>query len=439
MEEIYRSAVGVVVCLTTHDFAHSTTSCRSVRAMECIRRVYENVPELDKFLTSKDDSACVNWEADWDLKRKVHFRLHEYLVSAIRDKAFRVCWLDVLRMRSMPWFSRVWVLQEYACHENVIFLFASQHIDGKVLAAVLLTYLWDRQVPSMVDHMITQLHASEGLITQCDQSDSSDTSPARHWLSLNSYVYNTLRIKSYAPQQRRCIVDLLNHSRISIASDKRDHVYSCLGLASDTYGIKPYYKPDLSAEALFTHVMRLILLNTQDINIIQCASTALGNHSESLPSWVPDWSESRQREDAQYYNFYEGGLRAGGDTCVDIEFLDDGTTLQTKGVLLDTLVVEIKEQVWRGQRADIVNTFNNPRGRILQPDAHISPKPPKQGDEVWILYGSALPFLLRRVGTDYLFLRPVFVQSIDGTNVGSGEFMELKVDLATQTKTLRIR
>lgn len=307
---------------------------------------------------------------------------------------------------------------------------------------MLLTYLWSGDLPSTVETDIAELHATEGLPTNSNQSGSSDASPAGRWLTLNSYdqkVYNTLRIKSYVSQQRRCIIDLLDHSRISIASDRRDHVYSCLGLASNTYGIKPYYKPDLSAEALFNHVMRLILINTQDINTIQSASTALGDHSETLPSWVPDWSESRTRSDAEYDNGHEEDLHAGGDTLAEIAFLDGGTTLQTKGVLLDTLVEEVKEQVWRGQRADRINTYSCPRGLKPRPYAHISSKPPQQGDEVWILYGSALPFLLRKVGNDYMFLRAVYVYSIHGTEVDNGCFMEYEVNLATETKTLRIR
>lgn len=77
--------------------------------MECIKQVYENVPELDRFLTSEHDSACGIGNNDWDLKEEISCRLSSYLIKAVRDEAFALDWLDVLRMRKMPWFSRVWV------------------------------------------------------------------------------------------------------------------------------------------------------------------------------------------------------------------------------------------------------------------------------------------------------------------------------------------
>lgn len=132
---------------------------------------------------------------------------------------------------------------------------------------------------------------------------------------------------------------------MSIASDKRDHVYSCLGLARRSYGIQPYYKPDLSVEGLFTVAMQLLLLNTKDITLMERASTALGDHSETLPSWVPDWSQPITRPDAEYYYGRDEDMAAGGDTEAHIEFLDDGKILQTKGVLLDTLIEETKPQI----------------------------------------------------------------------------------------------
>jgi hypothetical protein len=321
----------------------------------------------------------------------------------------------------------------------VVFLYAWHYIESRELAAVLMGYLWSGDLPFLVKRAISEIHA----IGPADPGKKNGSRES--WMTLSSCeqkAYNVLRAKSYVADLRRPLEDLLDHSRTSIASDKRDHVYSCLGLAKRSYAIRPYYKPELSVEDLFTGVMHSLLLNTDNIGLIERASTANGDHSGALPSWVPDWSQPITRDDTDYYMRTTDGVHAGGDTETHFEFLENGKVLQTKGVLLDVLVEEKKgeEEVWHGERVDAINTFSSPWKFQPNPDAHVSSNPPRKGDEVWILYGSARPFLLRKVDDDhYIFLRSVHVSHIEGMEINDGEFMECGVDLETETRTLRIR
>lgn len=109
MYEIYQSAYEVAVCLTTHDFAQTIATRESDEAIECIERVYKDVPHLDRFLTSVHDSDSRTWGNGWGDKEEVNCQLNIYLKDAVKDKDFAFGWLDVLRMRRMPWFSRAWV------------------------------------------------------------------------------------------------------------------------------------------------------------------------------------------------------------------------------------------------------------------------------------------------------------------------------------------
>jgi hypothetical protein len=201
----------------------------------------------------------------------------------------------------------------------VVFLYAWHYIESRELAAVLMGYLWSGDLPSFVERAISEIHAIGPAFPEKKNGSHEG------WLTLSSYeqkVYNVLRSKSYVPDLRRPLEDLLDHSRMSIASDKRDHVYSCLGLAKRSYAIRPYYKPELSVEDLFTGVMHSLLLNTDNIGLIERASTANGDHSDALPSWVPDWSQPITRDDADYYYLRTAdGVHAGGDTEAHFEFL----------------------------------------------------------------------------------------------------------------------
>jgi hypothetical protein len=324
----------------------------------------------------------------------------------------------------------------------VVFLYAWQHIESRKLAAVLMGYLWSGDLP-WVERTIAHKYAIDRASIVGEQHRSHDGDINSPGLTLSSYeqkVYNTLRSKFYFSDIRRPLEDLLDHSRMSIASDKRDHVFSCLGLAKRSFGIRPYYEPELSVDDLFVGVMHSLLLNTGSINLIERASTADGDHSETLPSWVPDWSQPIMRADADYYyGRHNDEVHAGGDTETHLEFFENGKILQTKGVLLDVLVEEKKEGAWRGELVDHINTFSSPWNATPSPDAHVSSKPPRKGDEVWILYGSARPFLLRRDNDHYIFLRSVHVYCIGNIEVAAGAFMEYGVDLETETKTLRIR
>jgi hypothetical protein len=334
------------------------------------------------------------------------------------------------------------VLQEYASHQDVIFLYAWHHVGARELAAVLLGYLWTGDLLFGAEKRILLDRATDRASLPDEHHGTHDRDADPSPLALNSHeqkVYNTLRSKCYVSEQRRPLADLLDHSRMSIASDKRDHVYSCLGLAKRSYGIRPYYKPDLSVEDLFTGVMHSLLLNTEDISLIERASTANGDHSDTLPSWVPDWSQPITRADADYpYQRFYDELNAGGDTTPHFEFFDDGKVLQTKGIRLDILVEEKKPQIWCGERSDCIKTFSAPWNDVPSPDAHVSSKPPAKGDEVWILYGAARPFLLRKDKDHYIFLRSVDIYHIGYMEVVSGEFMECGVDLEAETKILRI-
>ncbi|KAH5358426.1 hypothetical protein HBI48_114030 [Parastagonospora nodorum] len=439
MYEIYQSALNVAVCLTTHEFAQDLATRQSDRAIRCIEQVHKDVPHLVRFLASAQDSCSETWKSVSNEKEETSSQLNTYLQAAVEDEDFALGWLDVQRMRRMPWFSRAWVLQEYASHQDVVFLFAWQHIVARKLAAVLLAYLWRGKVSTAVEQKMVQIHGDLDALSTNSQRAGPNQGTNPSSFSSDQNVYNTLKSKSYISQQRRPLIDLLDHSRMAIASDKRDHIYSCLGLAEQTYGIRPYYGQDVSVEDLFTNIMRLLLLNTKDINLIERASTAFSGYSETLPSWVPDWRRPITLADAKYYyDRYDKEVHTIGESTAHIMFLGDGKILETKGVLMDSLVGEVEVHVWCGKRIERIYTLRSPQNVSSLPHAHVETWPPRKGDEVWKLCGSNRLFLLRKDGERHVFLRGVHVSNVENMEIEHGGFTESDVNLERQRKTLWI-
>lgn len=249
---------------------------------------------------------------------------------------------------------------------------------------------------------------------------------------------NTLRAKAYFSENRHTLIDLLDYSRVSDASDARDHVYSCLGLARRSYGIQPYYGPDISVEDIFTSVMRVLLLsNGGDIDILGRTSTAIVDHDDALPSWVPDWRKPVVTIQLDHYQsmFDSPAYSTGGHTSSSIDFDESGKVLITKGVRLDVLVSEAEPHYWHGQRVEGIQTFT---WAVWSIDTYISPRPPEKGVEVWVLYGAMRPILLRKREAGYMSLRTVHVRGDDREDVMSGDWMNNTVDLEKDTKVLRI-
>ncbi|OAK93548.1 hypothetical protein IQ06DRAFT_311426 [Phaeosphaeriaceae sp. SRC1lsM3a] len=82
--------------------------------------------------------------------------------------------------------------------------------------------------------------------------------------------------------------------------------------------------------------MRLILLQTHDINLIARASTGISDHDYMLPSCVPDLRKPIMGNGGNYYDGqYVASAFAGGGTKAFIDFEDEGKVFIIKGVQLD--------------------------------------------------------------------------------------------------------
>jgi len=89
------------------------------------------------------------------------------------------------------------------------------------------------------------------------------------------------------------LTDALIKSRTRLTTDSRDHVYSKLGLVTDTYGLAPNY--EMCASCLYSKVVKRIITRDQCLDILSACKSFNIEHRyrteeniQALPAMV-DW------------------------------------------------------------------------------------------------------------------------------------------------------
>ena len=202
---------------------------------------------------------------------------------------------------------------------------------------------------------------------------------------------------------------LLQHSRICEASDQRDRVYAFLGLAHNGYGIYPDYTARQDIKKVLIEAAKGIIRFDKSLDILRHVHRGRNKLGSQLPTWVPDWTseETKALLDQREWNRARPFDAAKG-TLADFEFKSDGhEDLRVKGVFVDSI-----------QHTDYDSSTMDEfmQSSTTQGDCVIGPKSTRADDEVWVLYGSTWPVLLRQNGDSrYGYLGDVLIY-VDQTN-----------------------
>ncbi|UKZ95212.1 uncharacterized protein TrAFT101_010062 [Trichoderma asperellum] len=168
----------------------------------------------------------------------------------------------VIKLLLLPWFRRIWVLQEVAAARNVVILCGSTEIDGYVFCigvnALKLTY---QDNPGLGNLIRTATY----LIRRTGFWPKKATSESRIF-SLNIGLLSEL-------------IDMY-HGRE--ASDPRDKIYALLGMSSNSYSLTPDY--NITWQTLFERVIRHIICkqvsvttwHDREVAVIKSKGCALG-------------------------------------------------------------------------------------------------------------------------------------------------------------------
>lgn len=256
-----------------------------------------------------------------------------------------------------PWFSRVWVLQECALGQRVVFACGREQVE--------FDHFWAVAFFSKLFSTWSGLHdAWPSLYDDSGDSAGDAQSVARLVDISNVLPSSTIGLRRLHlerptdPQlSLKCLLCRTNVLRFdghrAQATKPVDRVYALLGLANDAAAARVV--PDYVASCADAYMRTAqMLLQAGHLDVLGlCRKRQIADAAE-LPSWAPDW----QAENCQPWMLYreDAFFRASGDLPARLSFakLADRPVLSISGVALGA--VTHVGQVWSiGLGADITD------------------------------------------------------------------------------------
>ena len=259
-----------------------------------------------------------NWKRNWA-------KVNTSIAPKLNDAAFKLSrntdlWKAIVALTARPYWTRVWIFQEMACSRQNFFLCGDfQAQDIKYPLYFLMS--WTRK---MLDFSRPPLHP------QCEAM--IDT--------LYRYEHTLLGEALFQYRPPRLAILLASLGGLN-ATDSRDRVYAVLSMAEDSRwsGITPDYSKSE------THVLVETACALLKLNWIEEVITPAINsdHSQGMPSWVPNWSA--QRRTAFYYSVYDACMGKAQEKSIIKSIPSYGLQIKLDGYVVGT-ISKMAESFW---------------------------------------------------------------------------------------------
>lgn len=208
------------------------------------------------------------------------------------------------------WFTRVWVVQELTLATRATVFCGDSFIDWDDLLAAI----------TVQDHLNLWLSDHER----------------------NAYVFVLERArKEWCSGIRRSLLSVLFRHRILDATDPRDKIFGLSALTkselTDVQALQPDY--NVNTTELYIAVAKEIIRQSSNLNLLSVPRRISGVGPTNLPTWVPDWSNTRITAPlglANYNDINELDFAASGSSMPQIEFNGvDSASLGIQGSCID--------------------------------------------------------------------------------------------------------
>jgi hypothetical protein len=226
----------------------------------------------------------------------------------------------------LPWFSRVWTLQELALNlKDATFCCGDQTIEWSTMVKA-----WDGMKASICDHFFSLDNAMGPYLNLhydlrwWRSAWTADFDVSDHWLKFE-------RPTGIRPQ----LSNILSMVRNRQCHDPKDKIFGVFGICQllDVGMPEPDYQKDL--EQIFFEVTSAIIYAEDDLSVLYKVPGPARNHH--LPSWVPDWEHGWTYTYAEPLTVLEG-YSAGGESNPDLVNIDHGLRiLKVHGKVVDVI------------------------------------------------------------------------------------------------------
>jgi hypothetical protein len=230
-------------------------------------------------------------------------------------------WKALRYFYSMPWFSRLWVVQEFNTSPDPITFCGQTGVDANIVAFVA---VWSTDLPASYR--------------------------AKHGFSLSkTNVRRAASMRRQLFRDRGTLFHILHYGRRYEATDPRDRVYAMLGVKSvatawEKYG-RANYK-NMTKDIVYRNVVDSVLRSEKSLRIFSYVSHP--KDQISRPSWVPQW-DFTDAIDPLWWSA-KNGWNAPGNRKLDLPwshanlFLNDVFTVKGLEVSTITSVCKIPEK-----------------------------------------------------------------------------------------------
>ncbi|KAH6849524.1 heterokaryon incompatibility protein-domain-containing protein [Alternaria alternata] len=222
-------------------------------------------------------------------------------------------WPALFAFAQKPYWNRAWIIQELAANHNSTLLLCGRSKLTRRMIRLGATYCRE---------LLTALQ------DQTCQSDL-DSKPGS-WPIVSSIYWLTMLTSN--SNAKVSLSRLMHLVRRFDATDKRDKVYSMLGLLDPTMsrGIAPDYSR--SVQEVYTGFMMSVVESSGGLDYI--ASAGIHPTEKDWPSWVPDWRLTSTRHHIEYLR----SRSAGGNLPTQVPLIKQGkrsTLLVCSGLQVD--------------------------------------------------------------------------------------------------------
>ncbi|RDW58419.1 hypothetical protein BP5796_12349 [Coleophoma crateriformis] len=169
---------------------------------------------------------------------------------------------------SRPWFFRTWVIQEVALN----------NLKATIICGEDSAPWMDLSSGSARD-----ISGGADGLSSISSSPGNDPDHPLAGINVDCHVWRLRMLRAGSDP-----VDVLRYSRVCQSSEAKDRIYGILALFEPGFIPVDYHLP---AEQIFGQFTEAIIQRMGDLHVLTCLG--VGPHADSLPSWVPDFMNTK--------------------------------------------------------------------------------------------------------------------------------------------------